>query len=248
MKIVYRNLTDLHKYSNNPRTITREQMDRLKESIKKNPDYFEARPLILSDRTGVLVIIAGNQRYEASIELGLTQVPTFLISGLTQEREREIVIRDNVSNGEWDKELLRSWDVDVLTDWGVDLDFGNEICFEPDKTYTKKINAPVYEPSQEVVSVEELCDTRRTDELIRRIDEQEIDEQVKEFLRRAAQRHTVFNFRRIADYYSNATKEIQELMEESALVIIDFDKAIENGYVLLSRAINEQYKSDYDEE
>lgn len=53
MQIVWRDLNDLHKYSGNPRKITREQMERLKESIRNNPDYFEARPLILSDRTGI---------------------------------------------------------------------------------------------------------------------------------------------------------------------------------------------------
>ena len=68
----------------------------LKESIHSNPDYFEARPIILSDRTGELVIIAGNQRYDASVELGLSDVPTVLLHGLTEEREREIIIRDNV--------------------------------------------------------------------------------------------------------------------------------------------------------
>lgn len=53
MQIVWRDLNDLYKYSGNPRKITREQMERIKESIRNNPDYFEARPLILSDRTGI---------------------------------------------------------------------------------------------------------------------------------------------------------------------------------------------------
>ena len=72
MEIIYRKIEDLKKLGNNPRTISEEQMRILKESIHSNPDYFEARPIILSDRTGELVIIAGNQRYEASVELGLS--------------------------------------------------------------------------------------------------------------------------------------------------------------------------------
>ena len=75
MEIIYRKIEDLKKLGNNPRTISEEQMRILKESIHSNPDYFEARPIILSDRTGELVIIAGNQRYEASVELGLSDVP-----------------------------------------------------------------------------------------------------------------------------------------------------------------------------
>lgn len=121
MEIKYREISTLKKLDNNPRKISPESMEILKKSLQANKDYFEARPLILSDRTGELVIIAGNQRYEASKLLGWKEVPTVLLSGLTEEREREIIIRDNVNNGEWDEVLLKSWDADELKDWGVDL-------------------------------------------------------------------------------------------------------------------------------
>lgn len=98
MEVIYRKTEELVKLENNPRTITQEQLQKLKESIQSNPDYFEARPIILSDRTGELVIIAGNQRYDACVQLGIKEVPTVLISNLTEEREREIIIRDNVSS------------------------------------------------------------------------------------------------------------------------------------------------------
>ena len=62
----YRKLEDLRKLENNPRKISSEDFQILVKSIKDNPDYFEARPLLLSDRTGELVIIAGNQRYDAA--------------------------------------------------------------------------------------------------------------------------------------------------------------------------------------
>jgi hypothetical protein len=64
----------------------------------------------------------------------------------------------------------------------------------------------------------------------------------------AAERHTVFDFKKVADYYSHATEEMQDLMERSALVIIDFDKAIENGYVVLTDQILQQYAEDYEVE
>ena len=79
-----------------------------------------ARPIILSDRTGHLVIIAGNQRYEACVQLGIKEVPTVLIPNLTEDREREIIIRDNVSNGEWDMSRLFEWDCRKLIEWGLD--------------------------------------------------------------------------------------------------------------------------------
>lgn len=123
-QIKYRKLTDLHKLEGNPRTITGSDFDRLCESLKDNPDYFEARPLILSDRTGELVILAGNQRYEAAKTIGLEEVPTFLIHGLTEEREKEIIIRDNVNNGQWDMDILANeWDQEQLADWGVTVDW-----------------------------------------------------------------------------------------------------------------------------
>lgn len=120
-EVVFRKLEDLKKLPNNPRIIKKDDMERLKQSIKDNPDYFEARPIILSNRTGDLVILAGNQRYEAAKALGMSEVPTFLLEGLTEEREREIIIRDNVSNGDWDFDILANeFDIDDLEKWGVD--------------------------------------------------------------------------------------------------------------------------------
>ena len=106
----------------NPRTITKAQFEKLKTSIQNNADYFEARPIILSDRTGELVAIAGNQRLKAARALGLKEVPTALIPNLTEEREREIIIRDNVENGDWDFDALaNAWDTNLLEEWGVDI-------------------------------------------------------------------------------------------------------------------------------
>lgn len=119
-KITYRPVSELKELPGNPRIIKKEQFEKLKTSIKDNADYFEARPIILSNRTGELVVIAGNQRLKASKALGLKEVPTVLLEGLTEEREREIIIRDNVENGEWDMEILANeWDVEELNDWGV---------------------------------------------------------------------------------------------------------------------------------
>lgn len=127
----YRKLEDLKKLENNPRTISSKDFQILVKSIQDNPDYFEARPLLLSDRTGELVIIAGNQRYDAAKAIGMKEVPTYLLHGLTEEREREIVIRDNVNNGEWDiDKLTEEWSDLDLADWGLDLELeedGQEI-------------------------------------------------------------------------------------------------------------------------
>lgn len=121
-QVVYRKLSELHELPGNPRTIKKDQFEKLKQSLTDNADYFEARPIILSDRTGELVIIAGNQRYKAAKAIGMAEVPTILLSGLSEEREREIIIRDNVENGDWDMDALANeWNAQDLLDWGVEL-------------------------------------------------------------------------------------------------------------------------------
>jgi hypothetical protein len=250
MELIYRKIEDLKKLDNNPRYITDDQLQKLKESIEWNPDYFEARPIILSDRTDDLVIIAGNQRYEACVQLGLTEVPTFLISNLTEEREKEITIRDNVNNGQWDEELLKVWDIDSLLNWGVNLDFNfNPFIDTEESKYTKKIEAPVYEPKCDICpSVDSLYDVQKYNELIDRIKKSNIPIEISSFLKIAASRHIVFDYGKIAEYYTHTTKEVQELMESSALVIIDFNKAIENGFTRFKNDICEIMLEDTDDE
>lgn len=184
MEIIYRKIETLKKLDNNPRTISEEQMRILKESIHSNPDYFEARPIILSDRTGELVIIAGNQRYEASVELGLSDVPTVLLHGLTEEREREIIIRDNVNNGTWDEKLLKEWNAESLMDWGLNFDFDYDSLVDSESDarnkYTKKIEAPVYEPKSPVCpEINSLYDKSKYEELLSEIDNSDVPARVK---------------------------------------------------------------------
>ena len=93
-----------------------------------------------------------------------------------------------------------------------------------------------------------MYNSTKTMELIREIENSSVDKEIKDFLRVAAFRHTTFNYEKIADFYSNADKEVQELMEKSALVIIDFEKAIENGFVELSKNIIDSYLEDYPDE
>lgn len=121
-KIISRKPSVLKLHPDNPRIINDAAFLQLQSSIRNNTDYFEARPLILSNRTGELVVIAGNQRLRAAMEIGLTVVPTVLIEGLDERREREIMLRDNVSSGRWDIEGLRLNFSDLpLVDIGIEL-------------------------------------------------------------------------------------------------------------------------------
>ena len=181
MEIIYRQLSELKKLENNPRNISDEQLEKLRVSIERNPDYFEARPIILSDRTGELVIIAGNQRYEACALLGIKEVPTVLLSNLTEEREREIIIRDNVNNGEWDKEILSQWDANELFDWGVEnITFSVSDFFDEESSDDEnRLKSDSYEAGASILSLkfpgynipltedESMALKRRADEYVR---------------------------------------------------------------------------------
>jgi hypothetical protein len=126
------------------------------------------------------------------------------------------------------------------------------LMFEPDLTenqtdYTDKITAPIYEPKNIKPHLFELFDKTRSIKLIQQIKESNVSLEEKQFLIDAANRLTVFNYEKIADYYAHSNSEMQNLMENLALVIIDFDKAIELGFVQLSEDIRTQYLEFYDE-
>lgn len=118
---------------------------------------------------------------------------------------------------------------------------------EEEKKYTSKIEAPIYEPKNIKPHLLELCDRSKTNRLVREIEASTtLEEGEKIFLIDAAKRHTVFNYEKIADYYAHASEEMQRFMERSALVIIDFEQAIQLGYVKLCDDIKKQYLEEYE--
>jgi DNA modification methylase len=121
-EIIYLPISKLKPNPDNPRLIRDANFKRLVKSLKDCPQLFDARPCICSDRTGDLIVLGGNMRYLAAKELKYKDVPAIIMSGLTEDQEREIVIKDNGETfGEWDFNLLANWSDEPLTDWGVDL-------------------------------------------------------------------------------------------------------------------------------
>lgn len=120
LQIVYRKLSEMHPNPKNPRKSTKEAIERLAASIQGNPNFFEARPILLSDRTGEYVIIGGERRSEAAALLKMEEVPTILLSGLTEAQEDEIMIKDNTHAGVWDEQKLQAWGKEQLQGWNVD--------------------------------------------------------------------------------------------------------------------------------
>lgn len=126
--------------------------------------------------------------------------------------------------------------------------FGQEFAPNQDEQkYSSKIEAPIYEPKNKKPHLLELLDKSKTHRLIKEIDASNLSYEEKHFLIDAARRHNVFNYEKIADYYAHSTPEMQHLMERSGLVIIDFEKAIQYGYVKLCDEIRKQYLTEYGE-
>lgn len=123
--------------------------------------------------------------------------------------------------------------------------FGERIeLSEESKKYSLKVKTPVYEPRPGRVSLYECYDHQKYLRLVRNIENSALSEEEKKFLRLAATRHIVFNYERIADYYAQASAEMQRLMEQSALVILDFDRAIEQGFVQLNDKMRRLYEQE----
>ncbi len=241
-------LSKLKLNDKNPRTITGEMLKKLKRSIEDFPEMMELREIVVDEN---MVVLGGNMRVRALRDMGYTTVPASWVkisSGLDEEKKGEFVIKDNIGFGEWDMEsIANEWPAELLAIWGFPVPVGwDEERQKDDDFYTQKIESPVYEPGEEKPSLMDLTDTTKYDELITEINSAKISMQIKKFLQVAATRHVVFNYQRIADYYAHASKEVQGLMEKNALVIIDFDKAIEYGFVKISKQMGEIFDDDYE--
>lgn len=108
---------------NNPRIIKDQKFKLLVKSIQEFPEMLELRPIVIDENN---VVLGGNMRLKACIEAGLTDVPV-KVATLSEAQKKEFIIKDNVSFGEHDWDLLANeWDIQSLDDWGLDIPaFGN---------------------------------------------------------------------------------------------------------------------------
>ena len=105
----------------NPRFIKDHKFEKLVKSIKEFPQMLELRPIVVNQD---MVVLGGNMRLKACEAAGITEVPIIFADNLTPEQEKEFIIKDNSSFGEWDWDLLANeWDVDQLNDWGMDVPY-----------------------------------------------------------------------------------------------------------------------------
>jgi DNA modification methylase len=119
MKVEKVNINKIKLNPNNPRLIKDDKFAKLVQSIKDFPEMLEIRPIVVNDD---MIILGGNMRYKACKEAGLKEIPIIKASNLSEEKQREFLIKDNVSGGEWDWDILANeWDAESLVEWGLDL-------------------------------------------------------------------------------------------------------------------------------
>ena len=121
MKTEIIKISKIKRNPNNPRILKDDKFAKLTQSIKDFPQMLEIRPVVVNDD---MIVLGGNMRLKACKEAGLKEVPVIKVSDLTEEQQREFIIKDNVGFGEWDWDLLANdWDTEALEDWGLELDF-----------------------------------------------------------------------------------------------------------------------------
>lgn len=229
----------------NPRKHPPEQIESLAKSIREFG--FTAPVLIEADGT----LIAGHGRVEAAKKAGLERVPCLRVGHLTSAQVRAYVIADNRLglDATWDESMLAS-ELHELGAEGFDLGltgFSSEefselvasINGEKEPQYTAKIKGLAYEITGAKPTIDQMVDSKKASNLKAEIEASNLPHEVKDFLSLAANRHVVFNYGQIAEYYAHAPKDVQLLMEKSALVIVDMDSAIQNGYVEMTKTIEE---------
>lgn len=119
MKIELLPISKLKLLKNNPRRITKDQMEKLKASIQSDPDFLYNRPVLINCVDGIYHVYAGNQRVRAAKSLRIKEIPCIIDQDLPEEVVKKRVIIDNKTFGEFDFDILANeWDLDILVDCG----------------------------------------------------------------------------------------------------------------------------------
>lgn len=230
------------------------------ESITHNGFY---GTIIVQKSTGY--ILAGNHRWQAAKAAGLTEIPVTYLD-VNDDHARRILLADNRTNdlATYNDEALAQllqelhdttgtldgtgYDGDDLDQLLSDLEHDPLATPDPaENPYTQTVNSPIYEPTtEEPPHVTQLTDRTTTEALKQEIRDANLnDPDIEAFLLAAAERHTIHDYQQIAEYYAHAPAHIQRLMEASALIIIDYNQALERGFVTLSQRLTDLYEHEH---
>ncbi len=111
-------VSDIKSNPDNHRLIKDSAFKKLVTSLKNFPEMATVRPIVINMDN---VILGGNMRFRAMKEAGWKEIPVTQVDW-SEDKQREFIIKDNVSGGEWDNDLLANeWDLDLLEEWGLEL-------------------------------------------------------------------------------------------------------------------------------
>jgi hypothetical protein len=226
----------LQEWDKNPRTISKENFERLKNQIKELGEY---KPLLITKDGTVL---GGNMRLKAYRELGYKKVWVSIVEANTEEGKIKYALSDNDNLGEYQKDelikLINNFDDLDLPNFTINLEEPISLNLLKDEDlnnlreeYSQKEGKIHYEPSNIRWEIEDLYE-----EFIELNEEIEKlpNEKIKKFLKARVYNFYIFHFNRIADYYVNqATPEEKRLFEKLALVLLDKENIIKNNFSLL---------------
>ena len=136
-------ISKIKRNPNNPRLIKDNKFHKLVKSIKEFPEMLDIRPIVVNEE---MIVLGGNMRLKACQEAGLKEIPVIKASELSENQQREFIVKDNVGFGEWDWDMIANeWDMDKLDEWGLDMpvDFKVEEAEAEEDDYTEPDNLKV---------------------------------------------------------------------------------------------------------
>lgn len=138
MNVTIMPLSAIKANPNNPRLIKDDKFHKLVKSIKEFPEMLNLRPIVINSDS---IVLGGNMRLKACKEAGLKEVPVILADDLSEEQQRQFIIKDNVGYGEWDwDDLANNWNTEELTNWGLDIPNFNSVQDYSDKNEEINLN------------------------------------------------------------------------------------------------------------
>lgn len=250
----YLNLDQLQAFQGKIKKLSNKNREKLAKSILKNG--FIAPFFVWEKREEAFQtyhLLDGHQRLNTLNWMKnngweIPELPVVLIVAENEDDAKVKLLHITSQYGEFN--------LDELTDFIDSLNFDFEDSFrfvnkelnidkllneeEKKSKYTDLIKAPIYEITGEKPKISTLYNNEKSEKYIKLIKEKNFNNQIEVFLIESAKRLIEFDYKKIAEFYSHSNKDVQDIMEKLALVIIDYDKAYENGYIEISNKLKEQ--------
>jgi len=201
----------------NPRIIKNDKFKKLVKSIQEFPEMLKLRPIVVDED---MMVLGGNMRLKASKEAGLKEVWIEIAEGLSEDQQKEFIVKDNVGFGEWDWDVLANeWNVLELMDWGVNVPTIKNTELLSKLEYKSMYYEPEETPN---IKLEDCINLKKYNEKVKALDEFDLTKEQKDVLKIFAYRFIKIDFESVANYYEfNAGDEEKKAIERLRLILVD---------------------------